>query len=87
MPSSHDYIKDKRNKKGYNYRVNMTITFDETYFDTRKEFSVGGERIAMNFKTGLKTDQKFFSVSEKPLTSYISNIGSNFMKNILLDFW
>lgn len=50
---------DPRTKKGDDFRVNMTLTFEEAFFGTRKEFSVGGERIAMNFKPGLKTGQKF----------------------------
>ncbi len=50
---------DPRRKKGDDFRVNMTIDFEEAYFGCRKEFSVNGERIAMSFKPGLKTGQKF----------------------------
>ena len=48
-----------RSKKGDDFRVNMTVSFEEAYFGTRKEFNVNGERIAMNFKPGIKTGQRF----------------------------
>lgn len=47
------------NKKGDDIRVNMTISFEEAYYGSRKEFSVNGERLSMNFKPGLKTGQQF----------------------------
>lgn len=50
---------DPRTKNGQDFKVNMTISFNEAYFGCRKEFNVNGERIAMNFKPGLKTGQKF----------------------------
>lgn len=50
---------DVRNKKGDDFRLDLTVSFEEAYFGCRKEFSVNGERIAMNFKQGLKTGQQF----------------------------
>ena len=48
-----------RTQKGDDFRVNMTVSFEEAYFGVRKEFNVSGERIAMNFKAGIKTGQRF----------------------------
>tara|TARA_B100001287_G_scaffold123960_1_gene104440 strand:+ start:2753 stop:3577 length:825 start_codon:yes stop_codon:yes gene_type:complete len=50
---------DPRTQKGDDYRVNMTISFQEAYWGVRKEFSVNGERLSMTFKPGMKTGQKF----------------------------
>ena len=50
---------DVRNKKGSDFRLDLTVSFEEAYFGCRKEFSVNGERIAMNFKQGLRTGQQF----------------------------
>lgn len=50
---------DIRNKKGDDFRVNMTVSFEEAYYGVRKEFSVNGERLSMTFKQGLKSGQKF----------------------------
>ena len=48
-----------REAKGDDFRVQLQLTFTEAYYGVRKEFSVNGERIAMTFKAGLKTGQKF----------------------------
>jgi len=49
----------QRNQKGQDFRVNMTLSFNEAFHGCRKEFSVNGQRIAMNFKPGLFTGQTF----------------------------
>tara|TARA_Y100000385_G_C13076988_1_gene631899 strand:- start:704 stop:1513 length:810 start_codon:yes stop_codon:yes gene_type:complete len=50
---------DVRNKKGDDFRLDLTVSFEEAYFGCRKEFSVNGDRLAMNFKQGLRTGQQF----------------------------
>ncbi len=49
----------RRQQKGQDYRVNMTFSFREAYYGCRKEFSVDGQRLAMNFKPGLFNGQTF----------------------------
>ena len=46
-------------RRGRDFRINMTISFNEAYFGCRKEFTIDGQRIAMNFKPGLFTGQTF----------------------------
>lgn len=48
-----------RQQKGQDFRVNMTVSFNEAYYGCRKEFSVDGQRLAMNFKPGLFSGQTF----------------------------
>ena len=55
----NDIFGNRRQAKGQDFRVNITFTFNEAYFGCRKEFTVNGERIAMNFKAGIQNDQKF----------------------------
>ena len=51
--------RDPRQSKGEDYRINMQFTFNEAFFGCRKEFTINGNRIAMNFKPGLRTNQQF----------------------------
>tara|TARA_A100001037_G_scaffold290408_1_gene303211 strand:+ start:7997 stop:8824 length:828 start_codon:yes stop_codon:yes gene_type:complete len=51
--------RDPRNARGQDYRISLRVTFDEAYFGCRKEFNIDGQRIAMNFKPGLRNGQNF----------------------------
>jgi curved DNA-binding protein len=51
--------RDPRQSRGEDYRINMQFTFKESYHGCRKEFTINGNRIAMNFKAGLRTNQQF----------------------------
>lgn len=46
-------------QKGPDYRVDMSISFEEAFSGTKKEFSLNGQNISVDFKPGLKTGQKF----------------------------
>ena len=46
-------------QKGPDYRVDMHVSFEEAFNGTKKEFSLNGQNISVDFKAGLKTGQKF----------------------------
>lgn len=55
----NDIFGGRRQQKGQDFRVNMSISFNEAFHGCRKEFSVNGQRLAMNFKPGMFTGQTF----------------------------
>lgn len=52
-------FRQQQAQKGPDYRVDMHISFEEAFNGTRKEFSLNGQNLSVEFKPGLKTGQKF----------------------------
>lgn len=50
---------NKQSQKGPDYRIDMHISFDEAFSGTKKEFTINGNNLSVDFKGGLKTGQKF----------------------------
>jgi len=46
-------------QKGPDYRVDMHVSFEEAFSGTKKEFTINGQNLSINFGPGLKTGQKF----------------------------